>query len=139
MRAAAAWLGWSVVQLKVAIAAGEVEMTNTCRGNRLPLHEVAALARSRWQLAVIEEALGEDAPAILPPALWTRPVSVRLTRYHIQMLDHFAANEGLPVDAIVARALDEHMYRLDEELADVIEDYHVALNWPEEHDVTPSA
>lgn len=136
---AAALLGCSIGQIKVAIAAGDVETYGTCRGERLPLHEVASLARVRWHVTVIEEALGVDAPAILPPVLWTRPVSVRVSRYQLQMLDHYAAKEGLPVDAIVARALDDFIAANGDELGEVIEGLHVALNWPEAHDVTPSA
>jgi hypothetical protein len=138
-KTAAAWLGWSVAELKVAIAAGEVETRETCRGERLPLHEVAKLARTRWQPAVIEEALGADAQAILPPALWTRPITLRLSCYQVQMLDHFAKKDAVPADTIAARALDEFMYRNAEELSEVIDDYGVALDWPEESDVTPRA
>lgn len=136
---AAALLRCSVAQIKIAIAAGDVETYETCRGERLPLHEVATLARSRWQIAAIEDALGADASAILPPVLWTRPVSLRLSRYQVQMLDYFAAKEGVSVDAIAARALDDFIASNADELADVIEDYRVAIDWPEAHDVTPSA
>lgn len=136
---AAMLLRCSVAEIKVAIAAGDVETYETCRGERVPLHEVATLARSRWQIAAIEEALGADAPAILPPVLWTRPITLRLSRYHLQVLDHFAGREGVPVDTIAARALDDFISAHDEELAGVIEDYRVAIDWPEAHDVTPSA
>lgn len=138
-KAAADMLGCTVAEIKVAIAAGDVETSDTCSGERLPLHEVAKLARSRWQVVVIEEALGEDAQAILPPVLWTRSITLRLARYHVQMLDHCAKREGLPVDAIAARALDDFMIAHHDELTDAIDDYSVALDWPEAHDVTPRA
>lgn len=138
-RAAATMLRCTVAEIKVAIAAGDVEASDTCSGERLPLHEVAKLARSRWQVVAIEEALGEDAQAILPPVLWTRPIALRLARYHVQMLDHCAKRGGLPIDAIAARALDDFMVAHHDELVDAIEDYGIALDWPEAHDVTPRA
>ncbi|MBV9069410.1 MAG: hypothetical protein JO093_18700 [Acidobacteria bacterium] len=138
-RAAATMLRCTVAEIKVAIAAGDVETSDTCSGERLPLHEVAKLARLRWQVVAIEEALGEDAQAILPPVLWTRPITLRVSRYHLQMLDHCAEREGVPVDTIAARALDDYMVAHHDELADAIEDYSIALDWPEEQDVTPRA
>jgi hypothetical protein len=136
---AAALLGWSVGQLKVVIAEGEIETRETCRGVRIPLVEVAAIARERWQPAMIEEALGVDAAAILPAPLWTRTITVRLARYQVEMLDHLAKREGVTVDAIVARRLDFLMSEHSEELAGVVEDFDVALYWPEPHDATPRA
>ena len=62
---AAALLGWSFGQLKLAISEGDIETYETCAGLRIPLAEVAAIARERWQSAMIEEALGADAVAML--------------------------------------------------------------------------
>lgn len=138
-KAAAALLGWSVGQLKVAIAEGEVETYGTCRGIRVPLVEVAAIARERWQPAMIEEALGADAPAILPAPLWTRTITVRLARYQVEVLDYLAKKEGVTVDAIVARRLDFLLSEHSEELDGVIEDFEVALHWPEPHDAKARA
>ena len=61
---AAKLLGWSVAQLRIAIAAGDVETYGTCRGERVPLSEIATIARERWQPSMIEQALGDDAAAI---------------------------------------------------------------------------
>ena len=136
---AAALLGWSFGQLKLAITEGDIETYETCAGVRIPLAEVAAIARERWQPAMIEEALGADAAAILPAPLWTRTITVRLPRYQVAVLDHFAAKEGVTVDAIVARRVDGLMSEHSEDLAGVIEDFGVALNWPEPHDAKARA
>lgn len=136
---AAALLGWSFGQLKLAIAEGDIETYQTCGGVRIPLAEVAAIARERWQPAMIEEALGADAAAILPAPLWTRTITVRLPRYQVAVLDHFAQKEGVTVDAIVARRVDGLMSEHSEDLAGVIEDFGVALNWPESHDAKARA
>ncbi|MFL6246724.1 MAG: hypothetical protein ACJ74H_11910 [Thermoanaerobaculia bacterium] len=136
---AAALLGWSFGQLKLAITEGDIETYETCAGVRIPLAEVAAIARQRWQPAMIEEALGADAAAILPAPLWTRTITVRLPRYEVAVLDYFARKEGVTVDAILARRLDGLMSEHSEELAGVIEDFSVALNWPEPHDAKARA
>lgn len=136
---AAALLGWSFGQLKLAITEGDIETYETCAGVRIPLAEVAAIARERWQPAMIEEALGADAAAILPAPLRTRTVTVHLARYQVAVLHHFAQKEGVTVDAILARRLDGLMSEHSEDLAGVIEDFGVALNWPEPHDAKARA
>lgn len=138
-KAAAALLGWSVAQVKVAIAAGDIDTYTTCGGERIPLSEIATIARERWQPAMIEEALGADAAAILPAPLWTRTITVRLARYQVAVLDHFAQKEGVTVDALVARRVDGLMSEHSEDLAGVIEDFDVALNWPEPNDAKARA
>jgi hypothetical protein len=136
---AAELLGWTVAQLKIAIAAGEVATVDTCGGVRIPLSEVATMARERWQPVLIEQALGADAPAILPPALWTRAIAVRLSRYHVAVLGYFAKKEGVPIDAILARHLDELMSAHSEELVGVLDDFDIALNWPQPDDIEARA
>ena len=136
---AAALLGWSFDQLKLAITEGDIETYDTCRGVRIPLSEIATIARERWQPAMIEEALGADAAAILPAPLWTRTITIRLPRYQVAVLDHFAQKEGVTVDAIVARRVDGLLSEYSEDLAGVIEDFGVALNWPESHDAKARA
>ena len=138
-REAAALLGCSVGDVTVAISAGVIETDDTCRGQRVPLHELATLARARWQLPVIEEALGADAPSILPPALWSRPVSFRVASYHLQTLDYLASKANLPVDAILARVLDDVIGANSDELEEVITDYRAAIHWPEAEDAAPRA
>jgi hypothetical protein len=134
---AAKLLGWSVAQLRIAIAAGDVETYGTCRGERVPLSEVATIARERWQPSMIEQALGDDAAAILPAALRTRSIRLRLSRYQIAALQHLAEKDGVTVDALAARKIDLLMSERSEELAGVIDDFAIALNWPEPHDAQP--
>ena len=136
---AAALLGWSFADLQVAIATGEIVTCETCSGVRIPLSEVATIARERWQGAMIEEALGADARAILPPSLRTRSIRLRLSRYQIAVLEHVAAKEGVTIDAVAARKIDLLTSEYAEELAGVIEDVAAALNWPEPKDIQPQA
>lgn len=134
-RHAAALLGWKMPQLQIAIAKGEVDTEETCRGTRIPLSEVAAIARERWQPLMIEQALGNAAKDILPNALRTRAVSLRLSKYIIATLHYLALKEGVSVDVIAARQLDRLAIEHSEELAAVIGDFRAALEWPEPHDV----
>lgn len=76
-------LGWSRAQMNVAIRNGEIEVGETCSGKRIELRELAACALQQWRLTAIEEALGRDATLILPPALRTRRLTVRLPRYQM--------------------------------------------------------
>ena len=134
-RHAAALLGWKMPQLQIAIAKGEIETSETCRGPRIPLSEVAAVARDRWQPLMIEQALGNAAKDILPDALRTRSISLRLSKYVIATLHHLALKEGVPVDVIAARQLDRLAIEHSEELADIIGDFRAAVEWPEPRDV----
>jgi hypothetical protein len=136
-KTAAKLLGWTIGQLQVAIAAGDIETYGTCGGERVPLSEIATIARERWQPSMIEQALGDDAAAILPAALRTRSIRLRLSRYQIAALQHLAEREGVTVDTLAARKIDLLMSERSEELAGVIDDFPVALNWPEPQHVQP--
>jgi hypothetical protein len=134
-RHAAALLGWQMAELQIAIAKGEVDTEETCRGIRIPLSEVAMLARERWQPCMIEEALGKAAKDILPPALRTQPVSLRVSKYVIAALQFVALKEDVPVDVIAARYLDRLAIEHSDELSSTIADFSHALSWPERRDV----
>ncbi len=61
-----------------AIAAGDVELTTTPLGKWLWREELMAKALETWPLDVIEEALGAEAEGVLPHALRTAEMRVRL-------------------------------------------------------------
>jgi len=64
----------------------EIELVETCSGKRIEQRELAAYTLQQWPLTAIEEALGRDATLILPPALRTRKLTVRLPQYQIGAL-----------------------------------------------------
>jgi len=134
-RHAAALLGWSMTQLRIAITQGDLETETTCSGIRVPLAEVATIARDRWQPVLIERALGENAKDILPDVLRTRSVSLRLSKYLVATLHHLAVKEGVPVDVIAARQLDLLAVEHADELAAVVAGFAEATEWPTKQDV----
>jgi hypothetical protein len=73
-----------------AIDAGEVELWTTPVGKWFPRAEMMAKALEIWPLHVIEEALGAEADGVLPQAIRTAELRVRLPRHHIDMLAYRA-------------------------------------------------
>src|SRR6267154_3150673 len=87
-------LGWSRRQMSEAIESGEVELWTTPLGKWFPRAEMMAKALEIWPMHVIEEALGDDADGILPQAIRSAELRVRLPRHHIDMLEYRADQPG---------------------------------------------
>jgi hypothetical protein len=128
---AAGLLGWSRTEMSAAIRDGEIEVVETCGGKRIELRELAAYALQQWPLTAIEEALGRDATLILPPALRTRRLTVRLPRYQIGALQVLAGEGRESVEALLIRMLEELTDVHQERLARVIPGLAEARAWPE--------
>jgi hypothetical protein len=128
---AAQMLGWSPAQMKAAISGGDIEVLGTCSGKVIELRELAGQALNQWSLATIEAALGRDASLILPPALRTRKLTVRLPRYQIEALRVLAADGGEAVDTFLDRMFQELADTEKERLAPVIPGLAEAIAWPE--------
>jgi hypothetical protein len=128
---AAALLGWSRAELNTAIRNGEIEVVETCSGKRIELRELAAYALQQWPLTDIEEALGRDATLILPPALRTRKLTVRLPRYQIGALEVLAEDGRESVDAMLTRMFEELADLNQQRLSRVIPGLTEAMTWPE--------
>jgi hypothetical protein len=103
----------------------------TCRGKRIELRELAVYSLQEWPLTAIEEALGRDATSILPPALRTRRLTVRLPRYQIGALQVLAGEGRESVDALLVRMLEELTDVHQERLARVIPGLAEARAWPD--------
>ncbi|HYO75609.1 MAG TPA: hypothetical protein VE010_04035, partial [Thermoanaerobaculia bacterium] len=127
---AAGLLGWSRAEMNAAIRDGEIEVVETCSGKRIELRELAAHALQQWPLTAIEEALGRDATLILPPALRTRKLTVRLPRYQIGALEVLAGDGRESVDAMLARMLEELADLNQQRLSRVIPGLAEAMAWP---------
>ena len=128
---AASLLGWSRAELNAAIRNGEIEVVETCGGKRIQLRELAAYAHQQWPLTDIEEALGRDATLILPPALRTRKLTVRLPRYQIGALEVLAEDGRESVDAMLTRMFEELADLNQQRLSRVIPGLADARAWPE--------
>ncbi|HYK00669.1 MAG TPA: hypothetical protein VE974_02870 [Thermoanaerobaculia bacterium] len=128
---AAGVLGWSRAEMNAAIGNGEIEVVETCSGKRIELRELAVYALQQWPLTAIEEALGRDATLILPPALRTRKLTVRLPRYQIGALRVLADDGRESVDAMLTRMFEELTDLNQQRLARLIPGLDEAMAWPE--------
>jgi len=127
---AANLLGWTVKQMKAAIAAGEIRTNVTPLATWVWRDELVAKALELWPLDVIEEALGADAARVMPEAVRTSELRARVPRYQVAMLAHMAEQESTTVSAILTRELDDVASAHSEELADAIPGFRAAFEWP---------
>ncbi|HEX8255633.1 MAG TPA: hypothetical protein VF846_21010 [Thermoanaerobaculia bacterium] len=124
-------LGWSRGEMSQAIAAGEVEVTSTSLGTWLWREELMAKALELWSAEVIEEALGADADGVLPEAVRLIELRVRLPRYQVAMLRHFAERDQTSVSGALARELDGVASANGDELSWAVAGFADALVWPD--------
>ena len=113
-----------------AIEAGEVELWTTPLGKWFPRAEMMAKALEIWPLHVIEEALGDDAEGILPQAIRTAELRVRLPRHHIDMLEYRADQQETTVSGVLERELDGIASAHIEELSAALPGFAEAMAWP---------
>jgi hypothetical protein len=129
---AARMLGWSRSEMNRAIRDGEIEITKTCSGEGFTIRELADKAVELWTLPVIEAALGRDASLILPPALRTRKLALRLPAYQIAALNVLAGDGAESVDTLLMRIFEELSDINRDRLAPLIPGLAEALAWPHE-------
>jgi hypothetical protein len=128
---ATALLGWTRRQMSAAIEAGEVELWTTPLGKWFPRAEMMAKALETWPLHVIEEALGSYADGVLPQAIRTAELRVRLPRHHIDMLEYRAEQQETTVSGVLARELDGIASAHVEELSAALPRFAEAMAWPD--------
>jgi hypothetical protein len=124
-------LGWTRREMQDAIASGEVELMTTPLGKWFWREELMSKALETWPLEIIEEALGDDAGSILPHALRTAELRVRLPRHHIAMLEYKAEQQRTTVSHALARELDAIASADAPELSAAIPGFAAALAWPD--------
>jgi hypothetical protein len=125
-------LGWTRREMTDAIASGDVELMTTPLGKWFWREELMAKALETWPLDVIEEALGAEAERVLPYALRTAELRVRLPRHHVAMLEYRAEQEATTVSGVLTRELDGIASAHAEELSAVIPGFAAAMAWPEQ-------
>lgn len=123
-------LGWTTRQMNDVIAAGEVDLITTRLGKWFPRQELMAKALEVWPLDIIEEALGDEAERVLPQAIRTAELRVRLPRYHIDMLEYRADQQQTTVSHALARELDGIASAHAEELCAALPGFAAAMAWP---------
>ena len=123
---AADLLGMTLKELKREIEDGAIVAVSTAFGQRMTREELVALAMQKWEHAIIEEALGDDAAAVLPEAIRLVELRPRVPRYQRDMLRVLARREGTSVDAVLTRELEDVAHAHAEELPELM----AALAWP---------
>src|SRR5882757_6351373 len=112
-------LGWTRREMAEAIANGDVEMWATSVGKWVPRAEMMG------------EALGEDADGILPQAIRSAELRVRLPRHHIDMLEYRADQQETTVSGVLERELDGIASAHIEELSAALPGFAEAMAWPD--------
>jgi hypothetical protein len=123
-------LGWSRREMSEAIRSGEVELWTTPLGKWFPRTEMMAKALEIWPMHVIEEALGDEANGVLPRAIRSAELRVRLPRHHIDMLEYRADQQRTTVSGVLARELDGIASAHIEELSAALPGFAKAMAWP---------
>ena len=93
------------------------------------------LAVDLWSLETIEAALGPDASEVLPEAIRTGEVLMRLPRYQVAMLEYFAEQRETSVSSMLARELDDFASAHFWELSSAVHGFAEAFQWPRRDDV----
>ena len=127
---AAKLLGRTFESLKREIADGSIVAVSTRLGQRVTREEMIATAMRTWEQTVIEEALGEEAAAVLPEAIRLVELRARVPRYQKDMLHYFAQRHGTTVDKVLTRELEDIACAHAEELATAVPGFQSALAWP---------
>ena len=138
---AADLLGMTLKDIKRDIDDGVIVAKSTPLGVRISREEMIAAAMRLWEQTVIEDALGEDAAAVLPEAIRLVLLRVRVPRYQRDMLVALAQRHGTSVDEIVSRELEDVACAHADELADAVPSLAIGLaagtdggvGWPNLH------
>jgi hypothetical protein len=122
-------LGWSRREMS-EIRIGEVELWTTPLGKWVPRAEMMAKALEIWPVHVIEEALGDEVDRVLPRAIRSAELRVRLPRHHIDMLEYRADQQQTTVSGVLAGELDGLASAHIEELSAALPGFAEAMAWP---------
>jgi hypothetical protein len=130
LRTAAELLGIPLKELKRDIRDGTIVAVSSPLGLRVTRAELLAAAFRLWERVAIEEALGEEALALLPDPIRLVLLQARVPRYQRDALEALARREGSSVDQLLTRELEDVVCAHAEELAGVVPGLDVALSWP---------
>jgi len=128
---AADLLGMTLKELRREIEDGSIVAVSTGLRQRVTREEIIAAAMRVWEQGVIEEALGNDAAAVLPEAIRLVELRTRVPRYQQEMLRYLAQRDGTTVDEVLTRELEDVACAHSEELAAAVPGLGIALGWPE--------
>jgi hypothetical protein len=128
---AAELLGMSFAELKREVADGAIVAVSTRLGQRISKEEMIATLMRLCPQSEIEEALGDDAAALLPEALRLVELRARVPRYQRDMLRYFAGRDDTTVDVVLSATLDGVASAHSEELAAAVPGFAEGFGWPD--------
>lgn len=127
---AASLLGMSLQELKREIEDGAIVAVSTRLGQKVSREEMMAAAMRVWEQSVIEDALGEEGPSVLPEAIRLVELRARVPRYQRDMLRYLARRGRTTVDQVLTRELEDVACAHSAELAAEVPGVATALAWP---------
>jgi hypothetical protein len=122
-------LEMSIDELKAEIKDGGIVAVSTAVGARVTRAEIVAAAMGRWEMAVIERALGREASRVLPEAIRLVELRARIPRYQKEMLRYLARQEGTSIGSILSCELEDMASARAEELAAAVPSVAIALQF----------
>ena len=122
-------LEMSIEELKNEIKDGGIVAVSTGVGVRVTREEMVAAAMGRWELAVIEKALGREASRVLPEAIRLVELRARVPRYQKEMLRYLARQEGTSIGTVLSRELEGMASARADELAAAVPSVVIALQF----------
>lgn len=128
---AAELLGWTLLEMDLAIREGDLEATRTCSGHRVAWEEVAAMITAQHPQAAIEQALGREATSVMPELVRLAELCVEIPRYQTVMLSKLAERESISVDEFLSRHLLDLAGAESDWLNATIPQFSSAMRWPE--------
>jgi hypothetical protein len=128
---AAELLGWTIGEMDAAIRDGDLEVTPTCSGRRVPWQEVAAMITAQHPQATIEKALGRDVASVMPELVRLAELRVEIPRYQTVMLTKLAERDNISVDELLSRHLLDLAGAESIWLNEAIPQFSSAMRWPE--------
>ena len=127
---AADLLSITLSALKEDVADGAILAISTGVGQRITCEEMIAAAMRTWPQDVIEKALGDDAPRVLPEAIRLVELRARIPRYQRDMLHYLARKNDTTIDHVLATELEDVACAHADELASAVPEFEAALAWP---------
>ena len=128
---AAHLLGWSSTEIERAIVEGEVEARYARAGYRLAWPEVTVMFTAQHSQSIIEQALAEEAAAVMPELVRLAELRLQIPRYQAVMITQLADRENISIDELVACHFLDLASAEAEWLASKISGFSAALRWPE--------
>jgi hypothetical protein len=127
---AANLLGMTVGELEREVADGGIVAGSGRGGIRVGREEMMAAAMRRWEQAVIEEALGDQAASVLPEAVRLVELRARVPRYLRDMLRQIARQLGTSVDEALTRELEGVASGCPSDISAGVDGFAEGMYWP---------